>query len=1095
MAALFGFPLFHEIPSSRWRFVRLAALCWGAVAFGVSFFFLGGWALPGESAHALAVFSGADTLSERGYPLLYALCRWLTGFFSSTSPVLVLNTLNALFAAATAACLFPIVYFWADDAMDEENPVRWQRRFPFLAASAALLILITSQGWLLAASHFIPGVWSALILLFSIRLLVSYARSGKAWKLALFSVVYGLGVGESELVLLFVPVMVFLVLTTEWRLWDRTTRYLGVWFVSLVGAYLCSHLIRVLSRPVPFELQAVGSSILNLLRAQVKGWGSFKISAWILVAASGFVWAIITFQIARRALNNTRAIGHLILMVIVTIIGSALFLNAPSTAWRLWLESGAVPVFTLIITAAAGGLLLAAWLAWMSLDEAPAAGLQEVEADRAAGQAQTRNLATRTAACVFFPGMCLVLIVAAGLGISRASREPVDFCDRLADAVLDRLGDRSWFLMQGDFEKHLRLRAVQRGKVLHIINPERWQEKPYLDEIRAAVEADSSLDEVTRLNALTLIQANFMMFVEDFFLAQPSIASRAAVYKLADVWYGARLTPLPECFFFGAAPDLAALKESDPLSEHQAFWREWEAFFTRTPATWEITRAQQENMRRQASLVANNLGVLLTDLRRKEEAFTAYAFARKTSPDNISALINLCELVFSQGLHPEMRRDLEADFDRLIRNTRHGKYSFRGVTANHGHLRNREAIAALGWIWANVAPARSILAALRNAESIEFAGDISPAHPAGTIVAALYERGGELELSEKEYRKQLQKKPDNKLAVSGLTRVVIQRGALDEARAILNAAGASGIARDDLLIDWSMLHIASGKYAEARSGIDRYLTLNQNSPQAWGILGMILLAENNIDRVVNYVLPHLEKVAKEGDLYFVHLLRGHLAQAAKTPAALADARAHYIRAYHIRPAVVQLLEMVLQIDIALQDPKNAEIDALNLLRLRFNHPNANFVIGSLRLSQGHWISAAASLQRAVEAQDHFPEAWNNLAEALVRSGRMEEALAAARRVTELAPDRYASWATLAVVQARAGDLIGARTNLAKAREMPGAETDRRLWFTDAWIAARTGDAAAAEAALKHVLELEEELTSGDKKEIQAVRDAAQAKTP
>ncbi len=1087
----FEFPLFHEIPSRRWWTVRIAALVWGLAAFLLAFPFLGGWALPGESAHALAVFSGADTLTGRGYPLLAALCEAALKVFSSAPPVLVLNTLGALFAAATAACLFPIVYFWSDDALDDESAVRHQVLLPFTAACFALLILVSSQGWLLASAHFVPGMWSALILTFAIRLLVSYARSGKAWKMAFFAAVYGAGMGESELVLLFAPVMVFLVITTEWRLWDRTTRHLSIWFVALTAAFLLSHTIRVLAMDAEFTVRFFGGSILRLLRVQAEGLKSFWIKSWILTAATGLVWALIAVQIARRALNNTRAWGHFALMAIASAAGCALFLNAPFTAWRLWLEEGSVPVLTLIIAAGAGGMLAAGWVALITL-EAPAEALLDAEADDESLRAGKRNLLTRTAACVIAPVFCLTLLLAAGLGIRRAASEPVDFCDRLADSVLERLGNRRWFLVQGDFEKHLRLRAALQGRDLFVINPDRFRESAYLKEIRAAIANDPSIEELTRLNAFTLIPVNFRMFVEDFFLTQPDIAEKAAIFNLADVWYGARLIPRPEGFFFGGAASLESLKDLPLLADHQAFWSPWEAFFTRAAAPWEITRKQQEAMRQQAALVANNLGTELADLQRTEEAFAAYAFARRANPENVSALINLCDLVLRRGLHPEMTREIETDFERLIKHAKQGHYSFRGVTARHGHLRNSEALSALGWLWANVSPPQSVLAALRNADAGE-REDPETAAVLGTIMAALYERGGEYELSEKGYREQLGRRGDNKAAVSGLTRLVIQRGALDEARNILNAGSAAGLTRDDLLLDWAMLYMASGKYAEAHANIERFLALNPDRPQAWALYGMILLAQKNHARVDTYVIPRLEKVAKGNDIYFVHLLRGNVAQASSTPEALANARAHYNRAYLIRPVVRQLLDMILQLDVALADTKNAELDALTILRTRPNHPYANFVIGSIRLSQGYWNSAAVSLQRCVDSSEKpLPAAYNNLAEALVRAGRFPEALAAARRFIELDPGHYAGWATLAVIQARMGaDLPAARENLAKARALPGGGEDARLWLTDAWIAARAGDAAAMETAIENVLALDAGLTAGDLKEIDAIRQAAQ----
>jgi tetratricopeptide (TPR) repeat protein len=466
-------------------------------------------------------------------------------------------------------------------------------------------------------------------------------------------------------------------------------------------------------------------------------------------------------------------------------------------------------------------------------------------------------------------------------------------------------------------------------------------------------------------------------------------------------------------------------------------------------------------LRRHLAFVANNTGVTLEDIGKPEEAFNAYLAAREVFPENVSALLNLFEMV-SRGYRPEMKERIEKQLRQKVEQERE-RYPLWSLSRYYGYVRNYELFVRMGWSWALSSTPGSVLAGLRSTYALQQDDDRRAALTA--MMASLYEMRGDFAQSAVEYRKTLERDPKNTFAISGLARLALQQSVVDEARKILEAGEAAGAPRRQLRQDWAALYLVAGDLPRARVLLQELGEEPDVSPMSLAMLAMVMIEQQDVAAVETKILPRLGKATEGKDAYFAQVVQGRVWQS-KGKAGYKNARLCFQRAAMIRPDVQAVLDVLLMLDVALEDQKSAEAHALSILRQRPEQPYANFIMGSIRLEQGQYGDAETYLKRSVNSTAPPLAALNNYAQTLCRIRRLDEAAQVARRAVEHSPERYEGWATQAFVLAERGEADAAAEALAKARATHADDT--RLFLVEALIAVKRGDLAAAEKAFSHV---------------------------
>lgn len=163
---------------------------------------------------------------------------------------------------------------------------------------------------------------------------------------------------------------------------------------------------------------------------------------------------------------------------------------------------------------------------------------------------------------------------------------------------------------------------------------------------------------------------------------------------------------------------------------------------------------------------------------------------------------------------------------------------------------------------------------------------------------------------------------------------------------------------------------------------------------------------------------------------------------------------------------------LLRLDIALNDWKNAEKDALAILDVNVRNASANSILGLIRCRQGNYNAAEFYLRAALREDDTNAAALNDLAVTLTRMGRFDEAVSVATAAVKHQPDDWNFHETLALAQIRGkkNPAEGAAT-LQKSIQLAkdhGVDTEKVVRFSldAAWLAKARKD----RAALQHTLE-------------------------
>lgn len=1084
---------FPERPNVLTRILTaVQAFLWIFIAAGVGIFLCGDFALPGENAQALAVFSGASPASTAAFPILWGL---VTLFLGDAPSMGALNLFNSVIMGLTLAMTWHCVRFWAMDAMSEDASPRQKVWVAALTGHLVCAMFLLSLPGLYLTTGFTQILWCFFLLLLCCVLQNIYAlNNGNRLLMILFAFLLGLATVESPWVLLFLPVFFLRAIAIEWRLWDHSVKNLPLWFITLVAGATALLIVNTLR--ITGELSPAGlwSSEAEVLRTHLNFFRTFFAGPWLIHAAVALFWPILAWITARRLLNNDRAWVLLITGIVLSLAGLAFFYGVERTPLHTWLASGLLPLATHWTVTMGCGMLTMGW-AIQLFSKNP--NIYE-EIDR--HHIPPYVTAMRVGGIFLFPISAIAIGAALVIHGMRFREVDTAMANRFADETIRLIAPdsespakaHSYLLGAAWIDLHLLLEARKQGVPLTLFMPSRAHDRYYTAALKHHLETDPLLGDADRLRLTHLLDYNFLVFVQDFFVSQPNAMQIAAAYDIADIWYAAKGRPLPYgTIYLGVDETDTAI---DPLPNQQALQARWaETLQADKLPWWDITAATQRNIRHHLTFMANNLGTFLDDEGRLDEAANCYLYAHTTNKENISSLLNLYDICVRRGRLADRRVAVNRAFEDFLKERAKAsrKYDLSAVGRLHGYIRNYDLFVQMGWDWAVSAAPESVLAGLRNAQS-----GLAPTDPRNAavqaVVAAVYELQGQTQRSFDGYRAAVAANPKNVDALRGLARLSIQRGKVNEAGQWLAKAEAAGADQDALDIDRTAYLMAMGDLEGATKTIGRFTANHKDSAVGWAMLGMLEIEKGNTDRASGFILQNIKRTAQGRDIYFQHILEGRLAQAEaqkfqansqdpKIASAIArqdaakharasweEARRQYRRAYAIRPNVRNLLELILEFDRRLEDKAAAEADALAILREDTRHPYANFIVGSQRLEDGEIAAAVKYFRVAVEGEESpSADLLNNYADALSRTDRTDLAKEIGLRVVQLSPDTYASWGTYALALARGNEPAKAQTALTKAREVAKKQNqniDPRLGFVDVWIALKLKDKSTAKAA-------------------------------
>lgn len=920
------------------------------------------------------------------------------------------------------------------------------------ASNVALL-----GGWMSAlALAFSTPFWSAatrfqyqtfdLLLLVAVASVVLRHRRTPTFPLALgVSLLIGIGCVESALFLPMAPVFILLLLANRVRRGVPWERQVG-WGLVATGFGACCGLL-LLGRLQPATpgmdavaairalLIAVAREHLEALSAILPhvGW------TWVLLLA--FVPAAISLFTATQAFRipSLTVLGVYLLFLVSAV---CCLLNVPVSPWHLARESGALPVLASLAFAVTSGYVVAFGLLLGRSSEE----LEEYETTALPAGA-ARWLGTGLAVTI----SAIVCFSAFRNRVESDGRRGA-FADQAAGSVLAMLGSRDWIVSDGLLDPHLLILANARGIPLHLLPLAKQASAAQIAELNAWIDRDPSVapNRVRLHNAVSL---GIVPFVREWIAVDPAAHRRLMLLGVPEIWTISGCQPVPQGLGFVGVRSLDELRGHDLLDPPRG--RNLRLDLLLAPAAGDPPLLDQfrNELRRQAGLAANNLGVLLEDLHRPEDALVAYRKAHRIDPRNLSSIINQLALVTrpSQSrLRDELERDLRA---RAKEEGRLPPVPF--LVRSYGDIRQPGALAIQGMVWAAQGQP-----ALANSEA-DRARDLMPGRTDMNVrLGSLYLNQGDMIAGERAYRELLAAPVTTNStcqALLGLATVAFQEGRVKEAGKWLEQARLAGAPESSLLIHEATWLAATGKAEEAIARLRAFTDTHPDQIETWALLADLVLKRDGAADVETRILPAMIKAAGKQDHVLIHLVRAQLLRS-KRPVQFEQARTALLHALSIRPDLASVQNELLNLDFASNDRDAMERDASNVLRQSPDHPFANYLLATILLERNELDRAEDRFRRSLAARPTMA-ASNDLAETLRRAHRFAEAEKMAREAVRLEAKAYPAWDTLGCILLDAGHPDEAARAVEQSLSI--CKTDPRIHLTLARVRlaqGRTNDA-------------------------------------
>ncbi|KZR68157.1 tetratricopeptide repeat protein [Cyanobacteria bacterium 150NLHA] len=257
-------------------------------------------------------------------------------------------------------------------------------------------------------------------------------------------------------------------------------------------------------------------------------------------------------------------------------------------------------------------------------------------------------------------------------------------------------------------------------------------------------------------------------------------------------------------------------------------------------------------------------------------------------------------------------------------------------------------------------------------------------------------------------------------------------------------------------------HLALGDLDQAKSFADQALDINESTPGASEILGIIFQNRANPDKAIEYYQKELiiNPQARNSllNLGRLLLLKGHTAAAIE---ALAKASA-LVPSEQCSLLLAQAYQNLELFKEAIIEYKKLNINQLNNKLIPFN-------LGLCLLEIGDNNAAIEAFQIAVHLDETFIAALGSIGNVLEKEGRTKEAIQATHKVLELEPDNHTAHMNLGRIYKDLGNLEQALTSTLKSVELKTNNADAHMNL--GWIYKELGELDEALASTLKSLDL------------------------
>ncbi len=1091
---------FKSLKGSFTRSLVIAELVLLAAAAGIYGLTLADYVFPGESAHYMAQWTGTDALSFPEHPIWGKLVSVVSGMAFSSSAAFRINLISYFAGIVSAGLVCWLLAWFVYQTIRQEDTLKHAASASLTAGvGGAVTFLFSTAAWQ-TSTHLDYHVFDVAFALAVFAWFPLFAKAPKlSWLIAAFvGFSAGAGVVESVIFVPLVPLYLLALVVASVKAERNYYVVSGLFLLTTAVGFIVfsqwaagDFLARETTAATDYR--TTGDVMVELGRRythELRQW--FSRPGWIYV----FLFTVMPFLAsafaAPRGLNNERAWSQYLFHAAMTVC-CILAVATPLSPDMLMRGFGFVPVATPTLAAAVAGYLFAYWYLQLRTP------LPTVEYDKLALECRMAPRIAAVAGGCFAGTLLLAFLVNAfSCAGSRGA-----FADRSAEAVIDRMGERTWLVTDGLLDDHLRAVAASRGKELNLICLQRDMDDAYLKELAGLIKRKGL--KAGKVDLAMSAQLGVLPFIQDWFANDPDITAKVAVFGVPDLWHMVDKVPVPNCLFFTGVNDLKQVDGKAAKAEFMKFYRKIAPVLEIEPGQGSRAIAKTDDpvvrlrlqLQRHVGFVANNLGVLLQDLGMDDDAWELYELVLKTIDcDNVCALFNEFEMA-RKGMKAAVNRkgEIERRLKAIVDDPQR-RYLLWSLSRYYGYIRSPEIFARMGFMWARSAQTGNAIAQIRRA--IDF---VPAERQTGLLnmMASIYASGQQTEKSREIYERVLAGDASNHDALMGMMRLSLKDGAVDEAKGYLQKAVTTSKAKNGAGVEWALLHMMNNDLGAARLTMQKITDLQPKSMQAWCLLAGVLLQQYDqakdektkakaLEELESVIIPRMEKLADSPRDYFVQISRAFVFMR-KGEKFLKSARDAFVLAAASRPDMNVAGDMILTLDIRLDDADSAEKHARQILRRNRHDKLANYVMGSLRLKEGAYADAEAFLRASIAAEKPIAFAQNDLAETLRRLQRFSEAEGFARSAVKNDPELYVAWETLGSL------LLDQNKNLDEAEEcvkraigllkkQGKGSDDIRMQITLARVQLARGDMGRARGTLRALRAKQDELSAYDRKELE-----------
>ena len=919
---------------------------------------------------------------------------------------------------------------------------------------AGLTIAFSAPFWMAATQTFFETFY-LLWLLFAVFLLLRFAETNKTPYVYAFFFFYAAGMTQTSSFIALAPICLIYAVFLMWT-GDRFTLRSGVvsLLLMLAGGLLLFYNAAdfygsegyVLLRNVSYL--DVLKKLLQQLSANLFG-GAGK--GWMIPLGTCVAPFFAVLLTGAKSVNGERDWSYYVLNAVVAGVTLAVLLETPVSPWQFFNVSQ-LHIVPYAMSALTFGYIVA-YLYSLSFSLFP-------DERSAAPSPGNTPVAIRTASLAVASA---IIIFTFFNNYSEANHKRMGFVWEYVDTLLDNLEGRRWIVTNGVLDDVILLRAKERAMDVNTLNIGRGNNRIYMEVTKA------KFDNVRLRNAAEI---GLFPLIQEMISHSPEVTSELALCLFPDLWGLGGYQVFPKGLAFCGADNqtMEEVLKRDLKAEHFAI------IDRLTPALDALPDAEndktlghsarraagfKQTVKSQVSFVGNNLAYLLETSGNLEEAFDIYQRVHNFDPKNVSALLNYASMI-QRGMHPELK-DSVMDELAKFQESLETPLQIWSLSSVYGYVSSPDAFAQLGWTWAMSGMQNLALNSLSRAMET-----VRPENRGAlrSIIAEVHMQDNDLDAGERAYKEVLAEDPGDQRALIGLVRISVMKGDPKQAQEYLNAARDAGLSEVKIMYETATLEMMQGEVDRARIIAHQLVELNSQNPEAQTLLCLIYShiysnaktkeEASDAEKEMRKAIAKLEEIFMGEENYQVLFLKGHVNTLFLEYTA---ARENFRNALKRSPTsnVVPLLEYILRLDFAIPDKAAAAADAKAILHRDPENAFANYIMGSLAISEGDENSAEAFLERSLARDPNAILVLNDLAVTKLRLGKIDEAESLIRKSFTIDNQLYAAWDTLGSVLMEQGKIGEAEEAFATALRLN--ENDMRVHLHMAEVYFKKGEIA------------------------------------